>query len=143
MKKYKSPFSIYVIWHPAFEAGGKVADYLYASFTRDTEAPLNRGIGIPVYYRSKPERGSLIPKSIKLSEADYNAIIVLVDDHLFNDDKWNAFILKAKVDTSKQKIILHEGKKVKFFSKEKLNDLIGSLAYSNPFLDAVVEFAKN
>lgn len=72
--------------------GQEVADYIYANFSRDVESPLSRGIGIPVYYRSIPEMGKSTPKNIPLMESDYNAVVLLVDDYLFNDNRWNAFV---------------------------------------------------
>lgn len=90
--KYKSPLSLYIIWHPNFKRGVDVANYIYANFTRDVESPLSRGIGIPVYFRTVPENGKLSPKEIPLNESIHNAAIVLVDDNLFNDDTWNSFV---------------------------------------------------
>ena len=92
MKKYTSPLSIYVVWHPSFRNGTKVAEHIYTNFTRDVENPLGRGIGIPVYYRSVPAKGQDVPKEIPFANSDYNAIVVLVDDYLFNDDNWNSFV---------------------------------------------------
>ena len=88
-KRYKAPFNITVIWHPAFKKGIEVADFIYNSFCRDTEAPLNRSIGIPVYYRSLPPKDKKRPLPISLQDSDYNAVIVLIDDYFFNDDDWN------------------------------------------------------
>lgn len=89
---YTSPLSIYVVWHPDFKRGQEIADKIYSNFSRDTNSPLSRGIGIPVYYRSKPIKGSPTPKAIPIEKSDYNAIVVLIDDYLFNDDKWNSFV---------------------------------------------------
>ena len=97
MKKkaeYISPLNLYIVWHPAFQKGVEVAEYLYASFTRDIESPLSRSIGIPVYFRSNPERNSCIPRAIDLNQSDYNCIVLLIDDEMFNDDSWNIFVKK-------------------------------------------------
>jgi len=89
---YKSPLTIYVVWHPLFKRGRQVADNIYSNFSRDIEDPLSRGIGIPVYYRSAVQKAGKTPIDIPLGQADYNAVVVLVDDYLFNDDKWNLFV---------------------------------------------------
>ncbi len=89
---YQSPLSIYIVWHPSFNKGHEVADFIYSTFCRDTNNPLNRTIGIPVYYRSHPLRGFHTPKEIPLNNSEYNAIILLIDDYFFNDDEWNSFI---------------------------------------------------
>jgi hypothetical protein len=103
MKKdtpFTSPLNIYVVWHPAFKKGEEVAEFLYASFTRDTEAPFSRGIGIPTYFRSVPLQNRPIPKEINLNDADYNAVALLVDDEMFNDDEWNAFVKDLLLKTN-------------------------------------------
>lgn len=96
---YKSPLTVYVVWHPSFKPGQKVADYIYANFSRDIETPLSRGIGIPVFYRSVPVNGTLVPKAIPIKESDYNAIVILVDDYMFNDDKWNSYVKQLIIQT--------------------------------------------
>jgi hypothetical protein len=89
---YKSPLTIHVVWHPSFTEGEAVADYIYKHFARDISDPLTRAVGIPVYYRSVPPKGKKKPLPIPLDESDYNAIVVLVDDNLYNDDEWNGFV---------------------------------------------------
>ncbi|MBC9911039.1 toll/interleukin-1 receptor domain-containing protein [Chitinophaga varians] len=92
MKRYTSPLTIYIVWHPKFTHGEKVAENIYTNFNRDVENPLSRGIGIPVLFRSTPLKNQKVPKEIDLNASDYNAILVLVDDYLFNDDDWNIFV---------------------------------------------------
>src|SRR5947209_6171390 len=89
---YTSPLNIYVVWHPLFEQGAKVADFIYSNFSRDVETPLSRAIGIPVFYRSTCGKGSTVPIPIDLKKADFNVIIALVDDYFFNDDVWNEYV---------------------------------------------------
>lgn len=102
---YSSPLTIYVVWHPSFKKGQEVADYIYANFSRDIESPLSRGIGIPVYYRSVPEAGKSTPKEIPFGQSDFDGVVVLVDDYLFNDDMWNSFVKKLiKKTNSKTRI---------------------------------------
>ena len=102
---YKSPLTIYVVWHPSFTIGQEVADYIYANFYRDIDSPLSRGVGIPVYYRSEPFEGKNTPVAIPYAQSDYNAVIVLVDDNLFNDDSWNVFVKDLiKKTTAKNRI---------------------------------------
>ena len=51
------------------------------------------------------------------------------------NEKWDAIIFHVLVDTKHEKMVLHEGKKLMFFSKEKVKVFINKLSYSNPFLD--------
>jgi hypothetical protein len=104
-KKYKSPLAFHIAWHPDFKQGLEIADYLYSSFSRNTETPLNRGIGIPIYYYSVPAKGKIVPRRIKVGDADYNAIIVLIDDCLIADGEWNKFVANIKTPTNKHTIL--------------------------------------
>lgn len=73
--RLKYPLSLFVVWHPAFTEGRKIANDIYSIFCRDIEEPLSRGLGIQVYYRS----ATLIP--IDKSIANRNAIILLIDEN--------------------------------------------------------------
>jgi hypothetical protein len=91
MKAYKSPLTAYVIWHPAYEQGEKFANEIYSTFCRDITQPLSRGINIPVFYRSEPLQGKT-PIEIPYNESDRNAIIILVDEKMFEDENWRKYI---------------------------------------------------
>lgn len=90
---YKSPFNIYVVWHPDFMEGKSYADKIYNCFNRDTEFALERNLNIPVFYRSVPFGDSKVPIEIPFNEADRNAIILLIDQNIINDD-WENYVSK-------------------------------------------------
>jgi hypothetical protein len=89
---YNSPLNIYVLWHPSFTEGQNYANKIYQTFNRDTEFVLARNLNIPVFYRSKSRKvdDELLP--IPLQEADKNAIVLLIDENLFNTEKWHQYI---------------------------------------------------
>lgn len=89
---YKSPLNIYVAWHPKFTQGKDYANEIYSIFCRDSKKPLSRGIGIPVFFRSKHDPTTNLPIEIDFKEADRNAIILLLDDEMFNDENWCNYI---------------------------------------------------
>lgn len=60
----------------------------------------------------------------------------------FVENNKEEYIYHGKVDTRKQKLRLGEGRKLEFFSKGDLKDLIGSLDYTNSYLEAVMEFIQ-
>lgn len=91
-KYYKSPLSIFVVWHPDFQNGIKYAEEIYNTFCRDINSPLSRSLGIPVNFRFKSAKGGNTPIDIETSEADRNAIILLIDDELFSDEAWQDYI---------------------------------------------------
>lgn len=89
---YISPLNIYVAWHPNFLDGKKYANEIYSTFCRDAKLPLSRGIGIPVFFRSKHNPSTNVPIEINFAEAERNAIVLLMDDEMFNDENWSYYI---------------------------------------------------
>lgn len=90
MSNIKYPLNIYVIWNPSFESGKKIAEELYSTFCRDYQNPLSRGIGIPVYFRYiKLEDDK--PLEIDLSNAEKNAIVLLIDEEYVLDEKFRSY----------------------------------------------------
>src|SRR5688500_15466700 len=86
---YKSPLTLYVIWHPSFAQGKEIATSLYSTFCRDIKDPLSRGLGIPVYYRSVFVGKA--PILIDTTNATRNVIVLLIDQHFMIDDGFRAY----------------------------------------------------
>lgn len=89
---YFSPLSIYVVWHPDFKDGKRFADLIYRTFNRDTEFALTRNLNIPVFYRSEPDEETQVPIPIPFDEADRNAVVILIDDELFQSSGWDTYV---------------------------------------------------
>lgn len=89
---YKSPLTIYVVWHPDNETGLKYAEAIYNTFCRDTYSPLTRGLGIPVRFRFKTAKGEKYPIDIDVMTSDRNAILLLADTKMFMDSNWVGYI---------------------------------------------------
>lgn len=90
--KYTSPLALYVIWHPEFEEGKFYAENVFSAFCRDLKNPLGRHSNIPVYFRSKPDKQTGVPIDINYNEADKNAILLLVDEKMFDDELWQTYV---------------------------------------------------
>ncbi|MEA5428270.1 toll/interleukin-1 receptor domain-containing protein [Arcicella lustrica] len=88
---YSSPLSIYVLWHPNFSDGVFFANKIYQNFNRDTDYVLSRNLNIPVFYRNKANKNNEI-LSINFQESDKNAIVLLIDDNMFNDAIWEEYV---------------------------------------------------
>lgn len=100
MIQFKSPLNIYIVWHPKFPRGIDYANFLYSEFSRNYEKPLSRGIGIPVFFRSElADNGK--PLDINFTLANKNAIIVLVDDEMFEDKIWTDYFRKLALSSPK------------------------------------------
>lgn len=89
---YKSPLTLYVVWHPDFAQGKEIASSLYNTFCRDIKEPLTRGLGIPVYYRSAFVDKAPIP--IETTNAERNAIVLLIDQHYMIDNGFRNYTEK-------------------------------------------------
>lgn len=63
-----------------------------------------------------------------------------VDDYIFRDDGKHVYIFHGKVDTRKEKMILGEGKELRWFSKPDLIKFLKNLSYSNQNLEALLRF---
>jgi hypothetical protein len=102
MKYFKSPLNIYVVYHPSFTRGVDYANYLFSEFCRDYQKPLSRGPGIPVYIRCEVDE-SKRPPAIDYSLAYKNAVIVLVDDYMFEDQVWSDYFRELVIDSTGNK----------------------------------------
>ncbi len=92
MSYYKSPLSIYVVWHPSYKEGLKFAEFIYDSFCRDINTPLTRALGIPIFFRYEYPPGGSTPIKINVEESDKNAIVLLIEDEMFLDSNWNSYV---------------------------------------------------
>jgi hypothetical protein len=89
--KMKQPFYIYVIWHPSFKEGVDYFNLIYSAFNRKVKEPWTRGIGIPVFLRTRSaENKKRVPEQIDWEKATHNAVIVLSDPELV-DAGWDAY----------------------------------------------------
>lgn len=98
--KFTNPLAIYIIWHPDYLEGQEIADYLYSVFCRDTNKPLNKTLGIPVYFRKVNFQDLNHPILIDFEESDYTAVIPLVDNNFVLDQGYKNYIEKILVDTN-------------------------------------------
>jgi SLOG cluster2/TIR domain len=90
--EYQPRLLIYVVWHPAFERGQKLAESIYAHFSRDPERTNARGLGIPVFFRSAAAAQGKAPPPIAVDAAQHTAIVVLVDPQMVIAEGWDAYV---------------------------------------------------
>jgi len=94
MKKFKSPLSIYVLWHPDFREGKKYAESIYNTYSGENDNITHAKYDIPVNFRSLAYEKETFAK-IPFSESAKNALIILVDEYMFNDSNWTSAIDKT------------------------------------------------
>jgi hypothetical protein len=92
-RNYLPALAVYVVWHPNNARGGELARALLDELTADSDDPLARGIGIPVYFRTGTPAAA-VPAEIELGQAKHTAVIVLVDDEMIRDrgNGWSAYV---------------------------------------------------
>jgi len=87
------PFlAIYVVWHPGFVEGSKLADMLYRHYRRDLYENVAGGTGLSVVFRYQPMPGTTVPLGINPEDSDTSAVIVLIDDILATDKDWLDYV---------------------------------------------------
>jgi len=80
--------AVYVVWHPAFAGGAKLALALYNHFRRDLFENVTGGAGLPVYYRSALDGTDTLPRPIDTDSSETTAIVMLIEDHWIRDAAW-------------------------------------------------------
>lgn len=90
---FRPPLAIYVVWHPNFMQGQAIADGLFQRFCRDASRPLERGLGIPVFFRSVPAKGEDVPAPIPLDAASHTLVLPLLEDELVVDAAYTAYLI--------------------------------------------------
>ncbi|SBW85239.1 hypothetical protein PVE_P0199 (plasmid) [Pseudomonas veronii 1YdBTEX2] len=95
-------FVLYVVWHPSFELGEKIADAMMQHFRRDLYKNIVGGAGIPVVFRNACMPDNDIPISINPEDSEASAIIALVDDNLCESQSWVDYVkgLSEKTEDS-------------------------------------------
>lgn len=92
MPQSTAPLIVYIVWHQDFKEGQAIADHLYSSFSRDSRQPLERGLGIPVFFRSIVDSNGFI-KPIDFTESDKTVIVVLIDNELMlASETWRSYV---------------------------------------------------
>lgn len=90
--RFITPLSVYVVWHPDFASGQRIADTLYSILCRDFSKPLIRSMGIPVYFRSALAHNCSQPIAIDFNESEHTAVIALIDDHFVVDSAFAKYL---------------------------------------------------
>lgn len=101
MAKSSRPIlALYVVWHPDFKAGTKLARQLLVHYRRDLYSNAGGSTGLSVLYRSEVVPGSTFPIPIPLDESETTIIVVLAESNLCDDPNWVAYVrdLSEKTD---------------------------------------------
>ncbi len=91
---FKTPLSVFIVWHPDYLEGQQMANFLYSVLCRDSSRPLIRSMGIPVYFRSTKEESKNHPIAIDFEESEFTAVIALVSDEFVVDKEYGNYLEK-------------------------------------------------
>lgn len=91
---FKTPLSVFIVWHPDYLEGQQMADFLYSVLCRDSSKPLIRSLGIPVYFRGVKAAKSDQPIAIDFAESEFTAVIALVSDEFVVDSEFGNYLDK-------------------------------------------------
>lgn len=81
-------FVVYIVWHPKFTGGERIAKVLYDHYRRDLYTNVTGGFGFSVIYRSVYEPGKNVPIDIDFDEAKSTSVVLLIDDEFASDSNW-------------------------------------------------------
>jgi hypothetical protein len=101
---FKNPLSVFIVWHPDYTEGQRIADFLYSILCRDSFKPLIRSMGIPVYFRSTRAAKTNKPIDIDFRESEYTAIIALIDDKFILDAEFRKYLDQISDDCNKASV---------------------------------------
>ena len=102
--EYKSPVSIYFIWHYNDHNRVKpIVDYCKKNLSYDTEKPFSRSINIPVFmYTSKCF--DLLPECFSVSSEKAIAF-VFISDYIIASDEWELYLKNIQNSNKNLKVI--------------------------------------
>ncbi|MDD5218473.1 MAG: GrpB family protein [Candidatus Omnitrophica bacterium] len=116
-------------------------DGTYLLHLRDSDAPTMAGewclVGGAVENNESPE--DAIAREVKEETNLDLQEPVFVKDFIYNGKMISIF--HCKINTRNQKMILGEGKQLKFFSLDELSRLLSNLGSCNPYLQVLSDFA--
>ena len=82
---------VYVVWHPGFGEGHRIAEVVREHFRRRIFENVSGGTGVSVIYRFVEAIGASAPMPISLSEAETTAIVVLMESNMAGDSAWAGY----------------------------------------------------
>lgn len=98
----KNPFQVYILWHKEFKDGVELASYLFKKLNRDPDNINYIDIGIPVHFRNM----DYDEQDIQYDSSEKTAIVILIDDNMVIDEKWEGYITKIINDQNRKDNIL-------------------------------------
>ncbi len=100
--KFKAPCCVYLLWHHDCRQAVPLAEEIFRWFQAPTPEISRLGLGIPVYYRMRPESDGQPPRPIDLSHCEVNIIVPLIDEHMAADPVWRSYLANLVLNVEKE-----------------------------------------
>lgn len=85
-------FTLYVVWHPDYAYGGKIAELLRERFGGGRHRDFAGDRGLSVIFRNAAPPGGQIPLPVDWDEAETTAVVVLAESTLTGDSAWSDYV---------------------------------------------------
>lgn len=95
-------FTLYVVWHPAYQKGRQIADLLRKHFGRDLYRGFEAEHAVSVLERSESAPGARTPLSISWDDSEFTAVVVLAESALIEDPDWTDYV-RAMASTAQER----------------------------------------
>ena len=86
------PFMLYVVWHPNYALGEKVAGLLHDHYGAHRYRNVAGGASARVIFRNAAAPGSQTPLPIDWDSTGTTAVVALIDHSLTNDPAWVQYV---------------------------------------------------
>ena len=91
-------FALYVVWHPSYAGGKKIANMLLKHFSPDRYRDVAGDSGLSVLFRNEAAPDKSVPLPIDWDEAEMSAAVVLADSNLTGDRAWADYVQDLSQD---------------------------------------------
>ena len=82
--------TVYFVWHPLSPAGRELAIQMFHELCANPDSPAERGLGIPVRFRTAGDDGG-VPGPIPFGASAHTAVFILADAQFSGDWEWRAY----------------------------------------------------
>ncbi len=80
----------YFVWSPESSTGTELAEEMFRSLCSNPDPPAERGLGIPVRFRTSGHISAL-PAKIPFGSVSHTAAFILMDDHFLAENAWREY----------------------------------------------------
>ena len=99
------PLAAYFVWSPESPTGRELAEEMFRALCSNPETPAERGLGIPVRFRTSGDV-SAVPAKVPFGTAAHTAVFILLDDHFLAESDWRDYGDSLAADRGDQDLVV-------------------------------------